>query len=246
MTNIIGYMALLYGKSYMDAAIRSIIDSVDEMWFLYALKPSHGGATNAVCPDKRDDLKAIAYNAAGSKTRWVDGLWTYEGQQRDSINQYAPNADVIVVADSDEVYSDGMAKEAIEYGLRIGCKRLRLPFTHLWRSFHRGFAHDPAYPERVIFPKQSGETVTLPTDKRIWHFGYASPVDIVTFKWSGIHGHQNELRRDVDWLRDVYIANRQTDCHPVGSDSWNCEDIDQSSLPSVLANHPFRYMDIIP
>lgn len=243
---VIAYMALHYGASFMDAAIRSVVDEVDEFWFLYALKPSHGGGTHEICPDKRDDLKAIAYKAAGQKTRWVDGLWSYEGQQRNSIDEYAPNADVIIVVDSDEVFADGLAHEAINYGLATGCKRMRLPFKHLWRTFKRGFEHDPAYPERVIFPKQNGETVTLPTDKRIWHFGYCQPSEIVRYKTSGIHGHQNEFRRDVDWFKDVFMANRQVDCHPVGSEWWDCEDIDLSQLPSVLEKHPMRYMDIIP
>ena len=60
------------------------------------------------------------------------------------------------------------------------------------------------------------------------------------------HGHFNEFRHDVNWFQDVFMANRQYDCHPVGSDAWDCEDIDLSHLPSVLENHPYRNLELIP
>lgn len=244
MTNSVGMTALLYGKTYLDAAIRSIIDSVEEYHVLYAARPSHGHPLDIPAPDSEDELHEIAWQAAGSKLRWHVGTWVYEHEQRGAIHQVAPDADVIVIVDSDEVYEDGLAADAIAFGLSVGCRQLLLPFTHLWRSFSRGFAHDPAYPTRLFFPKQHGETVTLPTTKRVWHYGYAQPSAVVQYKMQA-HGHFNEFRRDVNWFQEVYMANRQYDCHPIGSEYWNVEAVDLTHLPSVLQDHPLRNVEVI-
>lgn len=242
---VVSLTCLLYGKDFLDAALRSVVDSVDETYILYSAVGSHGHMTDAQCPETRDELYVIARQAAGDKLVWIDGRWGWEGQQRDSIFQYAPDADVILVVDSDEVYADGLAQDAIAFAQSADVRNIRLPFTHLWRSFHRGFAHDPAYPTRVICPKIAGDETTMPTNKRIWHYGYAQRSEIVGFKLN-THGHRGEFRRDVDWFNDVFLTNRQYDCHVVGSDYWDCEDIDLTLLPSVLENHPYRHLQVIP
>ena len=77
------------------------------------------------------------------------------------------------------------------------------------------------------------------------HMGYATKPDIVAYKWK-IHGHLGELRRDVNWFEDVYMTNRQTDCHPVGSEYWNAETVDPLAyMPRWMAEHPFYGMDVI-
>lgn len=237
--------ALLYGKSYLKAAIESIIDSVNEHHILYCPHPSHGYNNGILPPDTEQELYDIAAEAAGNKLRWHKGDWLYESEQRNSIYYYAPDADAIVIVDSDEAYADGLADEALMNGFVSKVGQLRLPFWHMWRTFKRGFAHDPAYPTRVVFPKQSGATYTLPTNKVIWHYGYAQPSEIVRYKIQN-HGHSSEFRRDVDWFNDVFMANRQTDCHPIGSQYWDCEDIDLTNLPSALKYHPLKDLDLIP
>lgn len=239
-------MALLYGKPYIAASIQSIIDCVDEMHILYALNPSHnGGNTTLPNPDTEDELHAIASTVAGKKLRWTHGTWRYEYEQRGAIYALAPGADIILVTDSDEIYGDGLAADAIEYAKHSTCREIRLPFTHAWRSLHKGFRHDPAYPTRVVNTQKSGDAVTMSTDKRVFHCGYALPVEYMRYKWSGIHGHQGELRRDIDWLNDVYIANRQYDCHPVGSEYWNVESIPDNEIPTPLKYHPYYDKDLI-
>lgn len=242
---VVGMTALLYGKSYLEAAIKSIIDSVQEHHVLYCPHPSHGYNNGILPPESEDELYAIAKSAAGEKLRWWRGDWQRENEQRNSIFYYAPDADAIVVLDSDEVYADYLAHDALEWGFSAKCGQLRLPFIHLWRSFKRGFAHDPAYPTRLIFPKQSGATETMSTNRAIWHFGYAQPSEIVRFKIQN-HGHLLEFRKDINWFNDVFMANRQYDCHVIGSEYWNCEDIDLTKLPSVLSNHPYKNLDLIP
>lgn len=244
---VIAYTALQYGRDYLAPAICALIDEVSEWHILYSPNGSHGRRSQIPCPDTEDELHEIAWQAAGLKLHWHKGEWLHENEQRNSIYKYAPDADAIVIVDSDEIYEDGLLRDALNYGskLTVYCHQLRLPFTHMWRSFKRGFAHDPAYPTRIVFPNQWGETVTLPTKQRIWHYGYAQRSEIVRFKMLQ-HGHFNEFRHDVNWFQDVFMANRQYDCHPIGSEFWNCEDIDLSRLPSVLETHPYRHLELIP
>lgn len=245
MTKIVSYTALLYGLSYLEYAIRSVIDAVDEHHIIYSPIGAHGHRTHIPCPETRDELYAAAERGAGAKLHWHDaGEFPYEGAQRDSIHRYAPDADVILVVDADECYEDGLALEAIKFAQIANAQRIRLPFWHLWRSFKRGFMHDPAFPERVIVPNATGGTITMPTTKHVWHAGYAQRPEIVAYKLL-THGHRLEFRRDVNWFDDVFMTNRQYDCHVVGSEWWNCEDMDLSRLPSVLKAHPYAGMEVI-
>lgn len=244
MTKIVAYTALLYGKCYLNHAIRSIIDDVDGYIVLYSPTGSHGHRTDTPCPDTRDELREIAYQAAGDKLRWFEGTWAHEGQQRDSIYDIVPDADVIVVLDSDEVFSPGLVNAAIEHGLKENVRQVRIPLLHHWRSFYKGFTHDPAAPTRIIFPKvkDGATTYTPPDNQHLLHYGYAITPELMRYKWL-IHGHLAEMRKDVDWLNDVYLANRQFDCHPVGSDYWlEVEDI---TPPDFMLDHPFAGLDLI-
>jgi hypothetical protein len=241
---IVGFTALHYGKCYLHHAIRSIIDDIDEYIILYSPIGSHGHRTDAVCPDTREELYDIAYAAAGEKLRWFDGTWPHEGAQRDNIFTIVPDADVIVVLDSDEVYSPGLVNAAIEHGLKENVRQVRIPLVHHWRSFYKGFTHDPAAPTRIIFPKVADGATTYTPDEtqRLFHFGYAITPDLMRYKWL-IHGHLNEMRRDCDWLNDVYLANRQFDCHPVGSDYWQI--VEDVTPPAFLLDHPYAKLSLI-
>lgn len=242
----IAMTALHYGKDYLSYAIRSVIESVDEYHVLYTAHGSHGHKTSAVCPDTKDELYALAEHSAGRRLRWHDGEWNSEGEQRDAIFRLAPNADIIVVVDADEIYDDELAERSARSAWDSGVHRLRLPFVHLWRSFYKGFTRDPAYPERIIVPgRQGGVTDTYQTNLRIFHTGYAQRSELVKYKLL-THGHRNQFRTDVDWFNDVFMANRQVDCHPVGSPYWNCEDLSLGALPMILWNHPYAHLDVIP
>jgi hypothetical protein len=244
MAKIVAYTALLYGKCYLASAIRSVIDHVSEYHVLYSPVGAHGHRTDVPCPDTREELLEIALSA-GSKLRWHEGVWPHEGAQRDTILQVAGDADVILPVDYDEVWQTGLVEEAIAAGLSGKARNWRVPFRHYWRSFYRAFLHDPAYPVRIIAPKVNSGDATLSTDKAVNHCGYCIPKHLMEFKWK-VHGHHNELRRDVDWFNDVYCANRQYDCHPVGSDAWNTEEVDPSIyFPEFMKSHPFWGLEVI-
>lgn len=250
---VIGYTALRYGADYLGWAIRSVIDALDEYHVLYATRPSHGHWSDVPCPESEDQLHQIAWEAAGAKLRWHRGDWIQEGQQRDSILQFAPDADVIISVDSDEIYQPKLVERILKYSGGVTnsippFRYLRVPFIHYWRSFHRCVLHDPAYPARVTFPRidaRYGDAAWYPSAGVVNHMGYATRPEIVAYKWQ-IHGHLAELRKDCDWFNDVFMANRQTDCHPVGSEFWNPEPVHPLDyMPSWMAGHPFFNLTVI-
>lgn len=248
---VISYTALHYSKDYLGYAIQSVIDAVDEHWILYTPVGSHGSRTDVPCPDTREELYQVAKDAAGSKLRWVESMWPYEGAQRDSIHQYVPDADAILVLDADEIWPEGLAKAALSVNERYYYypKRMRVGMIHYWRSFYRAVIHDPAFPERIIFPKAKNNDTILfnePGAKPIQHMGYAQRPETVEYKIL-THGHRSEWRHDVDWFKDKFMANAQTDCHPVGSEYWNPETVDPFTLglPEFMRNHPYAGMEVI-
>ena len=242
---VIAYTALHYGADYLDYAIRSVIDHVDEYYVLYSANGSHGTRTNFANPDKRGQLYEIARRAAGDKLRWIDGDWTAEGQQRDTIHQKVPDADAIVVLDADEIWATGLVEMCLAQH-SAGFRNLYVPIYHLWRSFRRAVLHDPAYPVRVIFQNYpDADYGGINTNGlKISHFGYAQKPEVVDYKMR-IHGHIGQFRKD-NWWDNRFMANAQTDCHPIGSEYWNTEEIEPLDyMPGFMADHPYFDLKVI-
>lgn len=244
---VVGFTCLHYGKDYLEWAIRSVIDHVDEHWCVYSPVGSHGHRTDRPCPDTREELYVAAQRGAGDKLRWHEGTFAHEGEHRGMIHTLAPDADTIIVVDADEIWSSKLLwwyTKYIEYGGDIA-RHIRIPIIHYWRSFHRCVLHDPAYPVRIINMTIGQGELTLPTSLKINHFGYAQRPEIVEYK-QHTHGHKGEWRKDVDWFNDVFMANRQHDCHPVGSDYWTPESIDPwQYLPDFMREHPYANREVI-
>jgi hypothetical protein len=242
----IAYTALHYGRDYLGYAIKSIIDYVDEYWVLYSPEGSHGYRTSATCPDSRDDLLWIAQQVAGNKLRWIDGIWQHEGQQRDSIIEYCPDADAIIVLDADEIWPKPLIRDIVIYAKHATHREYRVPIIHYWRSFYRAVLFDPAYPTRLILPRIMNGIDTFTTSGwHINHMGYAQRPEIVRYKQL-THGHRNEWRTDCNWFEDTFMANAQVDCHPVGSEHWNPESVDPwRYMPEFMRSHPYAQMEVI-
>lgn len=243
----IAYTALHYGRDYLGSAIRSVIDAVDEYHVLYTAQGSHGTRTALPCPETRDELYTIAEAAAGAKLRWHDGDWLYENQQRESILRYAPDADVILVLDADEIWED--VGRALEDATGYNVWRVRLPMVHFWRSFHKAILLDPAFPERVINLRKAHQIPVYTTQRKlsglICHMGYAQRAEIVEYK-QHVHGHAAQWRTDCNWFEDRFLANAQIDCHPVGSEYWNPEPVNPwDYLPEWMKDHPYADLEVI-
>lgn len=248
---VIAYTALHYGSPYLAYAILSIIDHVDEYHVLYSPNGSHGWKSSMSLPESesRENLMRIAQGAAGSKLHWHEGNWTHEGNQRDAIYQIVPDADVILVLDYDEIWSD--AKGVIESVTSQfnELSRYRVPMIHFWRSFNNAILHDPAYPVRVLYPNGFGDEFTrtrLLETAPILHLGYAIPDYLMEYK-RHIHGHKAEWRTDIDWWRDRWMNKHATmDLHPVGSEFWNIEKINPVEyFPAYMKLHPYWGMERI-
>lgn len=232
---------LHYGKNYLAYAMHSVLDVVDEFLVMYSHRPNHGAhASPLPCPDTRDELFDLAFSVAPDITRWFeyDG-WVNEGAQF-SGEWHRTDADVILKLDADEIWSPGLLAAAVRQGIREQVREVRVPLVHYWRSFYRGFTQDPAAPGRLYFRRiPAGEATHW--DGRIQHMGYAETLDTVRYKMT-IHGHKAQFT-NPHWFDEVYAANRQTDCHPVGSQYWlTVEDI---TPPAFLLDHPFAALDLI-
>lgn len=247
---VVAYTALHYGACYLKWAIRSIIDEVDAYYVIYSPAGSHGHHTDAQNPDSREKLYEIARRASGNKFNWHEGIFPHEGAQRDYITALAPDADVIVALDFDEIWEEGLLVRALDaVALRPEVRRWRIPFRHYYRSFYRCVLRDPAYPHRVYNMRATSDSeATLGTGLAVNHLGYAIPPALMRYKWQ-VHGHKNELRHDVDYFKDVYEANQQTDCHPCGNVHWNAEWVQPFAapylMPDWMLDHPYAKLEVI-
>lgn len=241
---VIGYTALHYGADYLGYAIRSIIDDIDEYYVLYCTEGSHGHRVEARCPETREELHVIAQQAAGDKLRWFEGDWTAEHAQRGAIQKMV-DADVFVVLDADEIWPAG-ALAGVRHIPELGARNILVPMVHYWRSFYRCVTEDPSLPVRMICPQYLSGDFIASAQPKIHHFGYAQSPEIVGYKWK-IHGHRPELRTDVNWFQDVFMANRQTDCHPTNVDFWNPQVVDpfEIGLPEFMREHKWAGVEVI-
>lgn len=246
----ISFTALHYGKTYLGYALRSVIAHVDEAWILYSPVGSHGFRADVPCPETRDELYAIAQQVAGDKLRWVDGEWPHEGAQRDAIFQHVPDADIVIVADSDEIWREDLLTHLrhvfIPQALAdtAQARFVRFRMIHYWRSFWRAVTDDNAMPVRLIFPQQPAGECYWPKDMGlINHLGYAQPEEITRYKQL-THGHRNEWR--ADWFETKFLTNAQVDVHPTNEDYWHVVAVNPMDyLPTWMVEHPFFCKDVI-
>lgn len=263
---IVAYSALLYGSEFLEAAIKSVLDAVDEYWVIYSPLGCHNGSKPIQLPEGEDarTLYEIAHDTAGKRLHWYTEAngWSSEGQQRDMIFKLAPDADRIVVLDADEIWGAGLVEAVIRASAsQPDVRDWRVPMIHLWKDLYHAILHDPAFPVRVINPHApTGTSATFdaeahdaakrellartldhvpPFHTRIVHGGYAISPELMRAKWT-THGHWNEYRRDIDWYNERYLNPTATrDLHPVGSEYWNCEEIEPFVyLPGYMVDHP--------
>ena len=262
---IVAYSALLYGREFLECAIRSVLDAVDEYWLIYSPLGCHNGSKPVQLPEGEDarTLYEIAHDTAGKRLRWYTEAngWDSEGRQRDTIFRLAPDADRIVALDYDEIWSPGLVEAVVRASAsKPDVRNWRVPMIHLWRDPFHAILHDPAFPIRVINPHAQGGEATFDAEAhddakrellarttdyvpefhtRIVHAGYAISPELMRAKWK-THGHTNQLRLDIDWFSERYEnPDATTDLHPVGSEWWNAEPIDPKVyMPLFMLEHP--------
>jgi hypothetical protein len=249
MSRVVGYMALHYGLDTLPYAVRGVLPYVDDFYFIHSMTPSHGHATSATPPDHPYELYEAAKAAAGDKFRWYSQLtYQHEGIQRDMIYQLAPDAEYIYVVDADEIWPDGLAADLKAASMQEpDVREWGVSLIHHWRSFYRAVTDDYAAPTRFIARNGTpGLKRVFQGAKRLIHLGYAQDSKYVDYKVT-CHGHKGEWRTDVDWLRDKWHANAQTDVHPVNVGYWNPVDVDPwAYMPAYMREHKYAEMGVIP
>lgn len=244
---IVGFSALHYGRPFLKESLLSVAYAVDQWVFAYSPTGSHGYRTQDRCPDTEDELREIADKALaqyGVPYIWHKGEWPYEGAQRDMVFNLAPNADLVLVVDSDEIWQTGAALSAVRVGLEMKARSGRVKFAHFWRSFS-WVCRDAAMPVRVINPRfANGEAyLELP---EIYHMGYAQPPSLIAYKIK-THGHRGEWR--AEWFAQTFMpwtpGNGSTDLHPTNRDFWTAQPFDKARLPDLLHEHPYYGMEVI-
>lgn len=234
-----------YGLGYLEAALRSVADSVDECWILYSSIPSFGHFAPMPCPETREMLFAAAERGAGMKLRWFDGAFYNESHHREAIYSLVPDADYVLVVDTDEVYQEGLPEDMIRhFESHPEHRSIRPLTTHYWRSFYRGMLNDTLHAEHAWAWSRQGSYGYLESDKRIHHFGYAQGEVITEYKIH-THGHKKEWRSD--WWDTKFLPNAQVDVHPVIKEFWNAEAIDPFAigLPTWMQEHEYAKCEVI-
>lgn len=245
MSKIIAQCCLHYGKDYLGASIRSVINEIDEYWCLYTPVGSFGHRADIPCPETRAELFAIASQAAGEKLRWVDGEYTAEGQHRDLIFQLVPDADIILVVDADEVWEYGLVTDVIHHFEGNPDRTVRIPAMHYWRSFYRAMPNDGMHAEHAYCPSHTRmDKGGLDTTHKIHHFGYAQNKAITYYKQL-THGHKPEWK--WDWYDGKFLPNAQEDVHPVINAVWNPIAVNpyEYGLPEWMKEHPYAGLEVI-
>lgn len=243
---VIGYVPLLYGKTYLKAALTSMINHVDKMVILYTDKPSYGHGTSMICPDTEYELKKIAMQVCGDKLIWDQVNVGTEGDHRGLIYKYTKGYDLVLAGDADEVFDEEDLEKALQEAYMSDKALFGLAgYINHFRSFSWA-CYDSYTPIRIINlhnPLRVNNAANEAVVKcRVWHFSTAQPVELMHYKMA-IHGHKDELRKN--WLQEVFlgwdpnIPEKNIDLHSVARGLWNATPYDKSQMPAILKDHPF-------
>lgn len=236
MTKTMAAIVVHYGLEYLQYAVRSLYDAVDEIHLWYVQYPSFGKLSDRPCPEAESDLYIAAkqYDPDG-KVVWHKGIYYTEGDHRRVYEKFAKDMgfDVVVVCDTDEVWDSEALKKAIGFARRSTKQRFRVPMVHLWQDYD-AICKDLAQPVRFYKPDGDGDDY-VPLEVPVWHFGYAIDDDLMAYKW-GIHGHRDELREG--WLENTWLARKTEDVHPTNLNFWDAEQYDKNKLPAFMKESP--------
>ncbi len=241
----VGFICLHYGKDYLGYAIKAVYDLLDEIFIAYSPVPSHGHESSMSCPDSRDQLKnaAFMFGDPQNKIKWYEGTWGREGDHRDEVFKRYPNASLICVIDSDEIWDPNVFSNITDHCLKHTARNFKQRLVTPWRSFN-WLCKDEMMPDRFYKPKQQG-TLYVPSELGVYyHMGYAIREELMNYKLS-CHGHKNELKND--WFNNVFMKwpERKEDLHPTCDNIWHAKPFDKNELPNVLRDHPYWNLEVI-
>lgn len=239
---VLGYVMLHYGIDYLDACLYSLKQFCNDIIILYTDRPSHNQGTNKPRPDEGWQLKAISDKYG---CQWIDvtGI-TGEGYHREKIFNYASGYDLIVNADSDEVWDYRQAPAFLQTAANTDARYIGINgFIHFWRNFDH-YCEDGYRPIRIHNMHSADMKARPEVMARIYHFGYAVPFRTMKYKLS-IHGHRDEIR--AAWLTDIWMrwnGELEGKFHPVSFDNisrvwFGINKFNKQEMPDILKQHPY-------
>lgn len=240
---VIAYYCLHYAGDYFSESIKSIHNSVDKIVVLYSPKPSFGFSTDLIHPENMEDVKQRALNTS-HKLEWIECSPSNEGEHTSLINNYAGGYDLILRADSDEIYDAEDLQDALKEAYSSNQRYYGIKgYINFFRSFDI-VCYDGFTPIRIIKPFGIGNT-TKDLKLKIYHFSCAQNEKLTQYKLS-IHGHKSEER--VNWYNEKFLGFKKgetKDLHLTSIGLWNPEIFDKTTLPEILKEHPYYNLDII-
>lgn len=245
------YIALHYGKDYLEYSLKSIYNSVDQIFVLYTPNPSHGTGSSLQCPDTKTELFDILKKVdVDDKIEIYQGAWPRENDQRNYAHSIAKakGVDILVLLDFDEVWKPGVLDELIKLTYDRKASKCLIWMRHLWRSFNY-ICDDPMRQERIYYlGDDKKDLIYAPQpENQVWHFGYAREVDQVGYKIS-CHGHTSEwLTSKEEWFERKYkqFPPDGTFVHPCCKDVWFPKPFDKKELPQIMKSHPYWNNEVI-
>ena len=219
----LAYMPLHYGKDYLEYALHSIHDHVDEVLILYTARPSYGHVGKIPNPDSKEELFAICKKF--HKVTWQEVInVTRENEHRQRAITYGQNNkyDVLIAVDSDEIWKPGSVREVIS---EVKDSKFRFhgiagsQWLHFWRN-HKEVNTDGFYPMRAVNLNVKEASQTIIKKGFIYHMGYAISEELMRYKLS-CHGHKSEIADN--WFRDKWLNYERgvtTHLHPASQDVW--------------------------
>ena len=233
-----------YGSDYLEYALASLYGSVDKMFVFYTDKPNQGILPTVERPESKVDILECCA-AFADKIEWVDDGLDFTGEHIDLatphleevIQRYAPDADIVVQLDADEVWQEGALEHHVATAVKYSSRLVSVPWITFWRSFG-WVCRDNAWvqPRRIWYRNGKGRVGS--TGKPILHFGWARRERDIEYKIN-CWGHAPELREN--FFYDLFLGWQpgKGNVHPVqGNGFWNPEVYDKSQLPELLKQHP--------
>lgn len=234
----LAYSPILYGSEYLEKAIKSVSDVVDEHLILYTNRPSYGHAGNLSNPDSKQDILNICnkFNHVIFHEVNVNG----EGNHRKLAFNYANqnNYDIVLAVDYDEIWDTNMARKAINMAYEGNSYQYGVAGTQwvtFWKSLNE-YVTDGFYPIRLFNLRNKIGTQEILHDNNIWiyHMGYCISDELMEYKLS-CHGHKSEIPRD--WINNKWYGYQKgvtKYLHPATDAYWiEAKDRD-FELPNIL------------
>jgi hypothetical protein len=249
---------LHYGKDYIEACLKSIVDHCDKVIILYSLNPTHNHPEGGLHYwEPMEELKDIA--AQFSKVEWVNVYGAQsEAEHINNIWKFTDGYDVLLRSDYDEIWDQESLSNSIIQCYQSPYRTHGIAgFINFWRSFNHvvagsriggNYATEADFfrPIRLIHLREKNTSRQPDLNAKVYHMGYAIRERVMEYKIA-MHGHKSEWRAGwIDTWKPWTPEVREGLFHPVSREIWvEIKDFDKNALPEMLKSHKYFNEQII-